>query len=68
MELDKWEKKVNMAGKMVTWHAVDLDAEIVKDIKSGAITFEQAREKIKAPKNDAAAVLEGLRLAIEHAK
>lgn len=68
VELDKWEKKVNMAGKMVTWHAVDLDAEIVKDIKSGAITFEQAREKIKAPKNDAAAVLEGLRLAIEHAK
>jgi len=43
VELDKWEDKVTKAGKMVTWHAVDLPADLCKDIKGGVITFAQAR-------------------------
>jgi len=46
VELDKWEKKVNAAGKMVTWHAVDLLPETVKAIKDG-MTFDEARESVK---------------------
>lgn len=43
VELDKWEAKVKLAGKMVTWHAVNIPAPIHADIKSGKVTFEQAR-------------------------
>jgi len=46
VELDKWEDKVTKAGKMVTWHAVDLPAELCKDIKGGVITFAQARARL----------------------
>lgn len=46
VELDKWEAKVAAAGKMVTWHAVNLPADLVAEIKSGELTFEQAREMI----------------------
>ena len=46
VELDRWEAKVKAAGKMVTWHAVNISPELVKEIKSGSVTFEQARVMI----------------------
>lgn len=46
VELDRWEAKVKAAGKMVTWHAVNISPELVKEIKSGSVTFEQARAMI----------------------
>lgn len=49
VELDKWEKKVQKAGKMVTWHAVDLEPDMVKSISDGSLTFEQAREQVRNP-------------------
>ncbi len=55
-ELDKFEKKVNAAGKMVTWHAVSLSADMVKAISSGELSFEDARAQIAEPqgKDDSA--------------
>ena len=66
IELDRWEKKVVKAGKMVTWHAVELSAAMVKAITDGELSFEQARAELTdaPPVNDAAAVLEGIRLAL----
>lgn len=49
VELDKWEAKVGKAGKMVTWHALDLAPEMVKAIKDGGMTFDQARAELKPP-------------------
>lgn len=71
VELNKWEAKVEKAGKMVTWHAIHIPADIAKGIKDGNINFDTARTMVRGDKPkpaDAAAVLEGLRLAIEHAK
>ena len=48
-ELDKFEKKVNAAGKMVTWHAVSLAPDMVKAISSGELSFEDARSQIAEP-------------------
>ena len=48
-ELDKFEKKVTAAGKMVTWHAVSLSADMVKAITSGELSFEDARAQIAEP-------------------
>jgi len=48
-ELDKFEKKVNAAGKMVTWHAVSLAPDMVKAITSGELSFEDARAQIAEP-------------------
>jgi hypothetical protein len=72
IELDKWEDKVTKAGKMVVWHNVDITTEMMKAIKSGTLSFAQAREQLNpvsmlfAPqiKSDAAMVLEGLRESI----
>lgn len=66
IELDKWEKKSQKAGKIVTWHTVELSTEMVKAITDGKMTFEEARKQIKP--DDAVAVLEGIRLAIEAIK
>lgn len=58
VELDKWERKVEKAGKMVTWHAVELPSEIVKAVTAGEMTFEQARsELLDAPANDSVKLL-----------
>lgn len=63
IELDKWEAKVKKAGKMVTWHAVDLLPETVKAVKDGALSFDDARAQLQdAP--TPADVLEGIRLAL----
>ena len=48
-ELDKFEKKVSAAGKMVTWHAVSLAPDMVKAITSGELSFEDARAQIAEP-------------------
>ena len=65
VELDKWEAKVKKAGKMVTWHALDLPPETVKSIKDEILTFDQARNELHNIPLDAAQVLEGIRLALE---
>jgi phage portal protein BeeE len=66
IELDRWQNKVTKAGKMVTWHAVDLPADMVKAITDGTMTFEQARERLQGveTKSEAALVLEGIKLAL----
>lgn len=72
VELDRWEAKSTKAGKIVTWHAIDLSVDMVKAIKSGELTFTQAREQINASKmlfapqvqSEAALVLAGIRLAL----
>jgi hypothetical protein len=46
VELERWYEKVNKAGKMVTWHAVEISDEMYKAIKAGTMTFEQAREQL----------------------
>jgi hypothetical protein len=46
-ELDKFEKKVNAAGKMVTWHAVSLPLDMVKALTDGTMTFDEAKAQIK---------------------
>jgi len=46
VELDKWEAKTTAAKKMVAWHPVNISVEMVKAIKTGAMTFEQARAEI----------------------
>jgi hypothetical protein len=68
IELDRWEKKVEKAGKMVTWHAVDLPVDTVKAITDGTLSFAEARNRIVPTSagvvTDAAMVLEGIRLAL----
>jgi len=57
VELDTWQNKVEKAGKMVTWHAVNLSPELYKSIKAGEMTFEQARELITRPETDSVKAL-----------
>jgi hypothetical protein len=70
-ELDKFEKKVTAAGKMVTWHAVSLSADMVKAISSGELSFEEARAQIAEPqvKDDSAikALADSINRAVETA-
>jgi phage portal protein BeeE len=63
VELDKWEAKVQKAGKMVTWHAVDLSDEIVRAVKCGEMTFDQARQRIK-PMPAITDLLRGIELGV----
>ena len=65
VELDKWKAKSDKAGKVITWHAVNLSGEMVKAIIDGALTFEQAREQLVRPV-DSEAIRE-LASAIERA-
>lgn len=46
VELDKWERKQSKAKKRVDFIAYNIPAEIVDGIKTGGMTFEQAREKM----------------------
>lgn len=46
VELDKWQAKCERAGKVVTWHAVDLSPELVSAIKAGVMTWQQARDEL----------------------
>lgn len=67
VELDKWERKVEASGKMVTWHAVNLSPEIVKAIKGGT-SFVDARAMITAPKDSAImALADAINKAVENA-
>jgi len=65
VELDKWEKKVKAAGKMVTWHAVHLTPEIVSAVKAGS-TFDEARAMLREQPdtNDIKALAEAINKAI----
>jgi len=46
VELDKWEDKNTKAGTMVTWHNINITDDMAKAIKSGNMTFAEARERI----------------------
>jgi len=65
IELDRWEAKVTKAGKMVTWHAVDIPATVAKAITDGKMTFAEARANL-APENksEALAVIDVIRAAL----
>jgi len=67
VELDKWEKKVKAAGKMVTWHAVHLTHEIVNAVKAGS-TFDEARAMLREQPdtNDIKALAEAINNAVKH--
>lgn len=52
VELDRWERKVDKAGKMVTWHAVDIPGDIAKAISDGALSFDAARERLQGMDED----------------
>lgn len=58
VELDRWKAKSDRAGKLVTWHAIDLPAEVVEAVKSGA-PWDKARAML-APKSDALTLAESL--------
>lgn len=71
VELDKWQDKVTKAGKPVTWHAVNVPPDITSSLKAGSISFDTARDMVRGAKpkpTDAAAVLEGIRIALDHVK
>lgn len=69
IELDRWEDKCTKAKKIVTWHAVDLPSEIVKSVKDGKLTFEQARAELTEPRpTEAAVILEAIRLELQAMK
>jgi len=46
VELDKWRDKSEKAGKLVTWHAVHLPTAITENIKSGDMSWVDARESL----------------------
>jgi len=58
VELDKWRDKSAKAGKLVTWHAVYLPAEIVTAVKGG-MEWEDARAMLTdVPEYKAATISE----------
>ncbi len=66
VELDKWQDKVTKAGKMVTWHAVNLSPEIVEAVKNGA-SWEEARAMISQPQDNAIkALADAINKAVAH--
>lgn len=65
VELERWQQKVDKAGKMITWHPVDIPADMAKDITSGALSFGDARLQLVGPQKGAAEILEGIRLGLQ---
>lgn len=49
VELDKWQVKNEIAGKIVTWHAVNIPVDMVKAIMAGEMTFDEARAELNPP-------------------
>jgi phage portal protein BeeE len=67
VELDRWELKSEKAGKLVTWHAVDLPAEIVEGIKGG-MSWQAARAALLLGEDEpgeVADILRGIELAVK---
>lgn len=65
IELDKWESKVNAAaGNRMTWHAVSIPPDVVKRLKAGEVTFDEARRAVYAMNTDS---IKALADAIEKA-
>jgi phage portal protein BeeE len=50
VEIDKWDAKSVKAGKLTVWHNVNIPTMLYNALKSGEITFEQAREQVKGIK------------------
>jgi hypothetical protein len=48
VELDRWDEKSAKAGKLTRWHPVALDMGIYEAVKGGAMTFQEARDKVKS--------------------
>jgi len=46
VELQRWEKKVKQAGKMVTWYPAHIPSDVAKSVSDGVVTFEQARKEL----------------------
>ena len=46
VEIDRWELKVCIIGKMCAWKEVHIPKDIADKIKSGDITFNQARDML----------------------
>ena len=65
VELDKWRKKSEKAGKLVTWHAVDLPTAIVQAVKAG-VSWDDAREMVLQPEPTESDII-ALARAIERA-
>jgi hypothetical protein len=62
VELDKWQEKSEKAGKLVTWHPVDLPMSIVNSVKGG-LPWADARAMLKAqpqPRSDILALAEAI--------
>lgn len=53
VELDTWRRKSDKAGKVVTWHAVELSPDMVKSISEGSLSWDDARLQL-APMSDIA--------------
>lgn len=76
VEIGRWEKKSLNAGKLVTWHTVEIPESIRAHIMNAAdwrAAFGDARKMLAGYKavditSEAAMVLEGIRLAIDAAK
>jgi hypothetical protein len=65
IELDRWEAKVTKAKKMVTWHAVNIPLDIAKAVSDGTLSFADARKKLEGQNDNAALVLEGMRISLD---
>jgi hypothetical protein len=64
--LDRWQARTEKAGKLVTWHPVDLPVQIHKQIAAKAIDFAQARRLLAGGQNDSILELAAaLRVAAE---
>lgn len=48
VELDRWDEKSKKAGKLTRWHPVALNVDIYEAVKGGAMTFQEARNKVKS--------------------
>lgn len=66
VELNRWEAKVEKAGKMVTWHPVDISRDVAKSISDGSLSFADAREKLSdvGPAKSTDAILLGIEQAV----
>jgi phage portal protein BeeE len=65
VELDRWAEKCIKAKKLVTWHNLDIPADVYEAVKSGQATFDQAREMIRPVHKTADDVVAEVRAALE---
>ncbi len=68
-ELGRWEARSRKKGSLSTWHAIDLPDEIYKAVKSGEMSFDEARAQLRGFNSvfdpEAIALLEAIKTAVE---